>query len=102
MDFFMQQKHPSKFFPIIEPEFSTPSATKKLGIESFSQGDKIKQKRKSLSCSLKRKKPCFKLPKLIVDDPLLDDDVRDSFKRAFFAKGFTYATDLVYNSDDCP
>lgn len=62
---------------------------------------KTAQKRKSHSVSTKRNKPLFKLPK-ILDDPLLDDEVRDSIKRAFFAKGFTYATSLVYDSPDCP
>lgn len=62
---------------------------------------KIKPKRKSVSCTNKRSKPVFKLPKLI-DDPLILDDVRDSFKRAFFTKGFTYATELTFDSPLCP
>jgi|LauGreDrversion4_2_1035121.scaffolds.fasta_scaffold358283_2 hypothetical protein len=68
--------------------------------EVFSQGMKVKPKRKSVSLSLQRKKPTFKLPKLI-DDPLIEDEVRDSFKRAFFAKDFTYTTKLVYDKEDC-
>jgi hypothetical protein len=58
-------------------------------------------KRRSVSCNIKRKKPCFKLPKLI-DDPLLSDDILESFKQAFFAKSMNYTTELVYDSPDCP
>lgn len=28
--------------------------------------------------------------------------MRDSFKRAFFVKGMTYVTELIYDSPDCP
>ena len=62
---------------------------------------KAKPKRKSASVSNKRKKPTFKLPKL-VDDPILADEIRESFKRAFFVKEMKYSTQLVYDDKDCP
>jgi len=62
---------------------------------------KVKGKRRSVSCSIKRKKNCLKVPKLI-DDPLTFDEVRESFKRAFFAKGFKYTTEQVFDSPECP
>jgi hypothetical protein len=62
---------------------------------------KAKAKRRSVSCSIKRKKNCLKVPKLI-DEPLTFDEVRESFKRAFFAKGFKYTTVQVFDSPDCP
>ena len=61
---------------------------------------KVKAKRRSVSLSVKRKKPCFKLPNL-VDDPLLDEEIRDSFKRAFFVKDMKYSTSLVYDLEEC-
>ena len=67
----------------------------------FSQGIKVKAKRRSVSLTIKRKKPCFKLPNL-VDDPLLDEEVRDSFKRAFFVKDMKYSTALVHDLEECP
>lgn len=61
---------------------------------------KVKPKRKSVSVSIKRKKPCFKLPRL-VDDPLLQYDIKDSLKRAFYVKGMIYVNSLVYDREDC-
>ncbi|TNV79602.1 hypothetical protein FGO68_gene11366 [Halteria grandinella] len=81
--------------------FTTPMASKKLDGQIFSQGMKVKAKKRSASVSNKRKKPSFKLPALI-DDPLLDDDVKDSFKRSFYVKGMRYVTSLVYDHNDCP
>ena len=70
--------------------------------EVFSQGMKgPKLKRRSVSMSIKRKKPLFKLPPLC-DDPLLEEEVRDSFRRAFFAKGMKYSYELVYDLEECP
>jgi hypothetical protein len=62
---------------------------------------KVKGKRRSVSCSIKRKKNYLKVPKLI-DDPLTFDEARESFKRAFFAKGFKYTTVQVFDSPECP
>ena len=62
---------------------------------------KVKAKRRSVSLSVKRRKPSFKLPNL-VDDPLLDEEIRDSFKRAFFVKDMKYSTSLVYDLEECP
>jgi hypothetical protein len=60
-----------------------------------------KQKRRSVSMTIKRKKPIFKLPTGF-DDPLLQEEVRDSFRRAFFAKGMKYSSELIFDSEDCP
>ncbi len=49
----------------------------------------MKKPTKKKSLSLTRKKYTFKLPELI-DDPILESEVRDSFKRAFFVKNLTY------------
>lgn len=54
-----------------------------------------------MSVNTKRKKPTFKLPPLI-DDPLLKDEIQESFKRAFFVKGMKYATSLVYDDEKVP
>jgi hypothetical protein len=62
---------------------------------------KAKPKRRSASVSNKRKKPIFKLPKL-VDDPLINDDITDSFRRAFWVKEMNYTTKLVFDDDGCP
>lgn len=72
----------------MEIEIETPSNSKKLG-DVLSQGMKIKPKRRSVSLSLKRKKPSFKLPTL-VDDPIMDQEIKESYKRAFFVKGMQY------------
>jgi hypothetical protein len=79
--------------------FSTPSGSKKLGGEFFSQG-MMKAKKRSLSVTSKRKKPTFQLPN-IVEDPLVRDNIRESFKRAFYSKGMKYVTSLVYDRPDC-
>ena len=50
-----------------------------------------KAKRKSVSVSVKKKKYTFKLPKLI-DDTNIEEEVRDSFRRAFFAKNMIYTS----------
>lgn len=62
---------------------------------------KAKAKRRSVSLSVKRKKPCFKLPNL-VDDPILDEEIKNSFKRAFFVKDMKYSTALVHDLEECP
>ena len=62
---------------------------------------KAKVKRRSVSLSVKRKKPCFKLPNL-VDDPILDEEIKNSFKRAFFVKDMKYSTALVHDLEKCP
>jgi hypothetical protein len=62
---------------------------------------KAKVKRRSVSLSVKRKKPCFKLPNL-VDDPILDEEIKNSFKRAFFVKDMKYSTALVHDLEECP
>lgn len=62
---------------------------------------KVKPKRRSVSLTVKRKKPSFKLPN-IVDDPILDDEIKDSFKRAFYVKDMKYSTELVYDLEECP
>jgi hypothetical protein len=62
---------------------------------------KPKAKRRSVSLSVKRKKPCFKLPNL-VDDPILDEEIKNSFKRAFFVKDMKYSTALVHDLEECP
>ena len=80
--------------------FKTPSSSKTLG-SVFSQGMKIRTKRKSVSVTNKRKKIAFRLPK-IIDDPLVLYDITESFKSSFFAKGMKYTTELVYDSKDCP
>ena len=61
---------------------------------------KIEQKRKSVSLSIKRKKNSFNLPDLI-DDPLLENEIKDKFQRAFFSKGMKYTTKLVYDTPEC-
>ena len=62
---------------------------------------KAKAKRRSVSLSVKRKRPCFKLPNL-VDDPILDEEIKNSFKRAFFVKDMKYSTALVHDLEECP
>jgi hypothetical protein len=53
--------------------------------------------------TIKRKKPVFKLlPESVVDNSDLQEEVRESFRRAFFAKGMSYASELVYDSEECP
>lgn len=49
----------------------------------------VKKAQRKKSVSLTRKKHLFKLPKLL-DDPLAELEVRNSFKRAFFAKDLIY------------
>jgi hypothetical protein len=66
---------------------NTPTASKQFG-KIFSQ-DMIKKPQRKKSVSLTRRKNTFKLPKPL-DNPLDDIEVRDSFKRAFFAKDFIY------------
>lgn len=80
--------------------FATPTASKTIVGQVFSQGMKAKPKRRSVSVSKKRKKPIFKLPKP-VDDPLVSDDIVDSFRRAFWVKDMTYTTKLVFDDKDC-
>ena len=75
--------------------------SKKSMMQTYSQGMKMKQKRKSLSCTNKRKKPTFKVI-TEYDDPLIEEDILNSFKRALFAKGMKYVTSLVYDCEDCP
>jgi myosin-crossreactive antigen len=94
-NFFKHSKKTSDFVPTF---FDTPTDSKCHDF-GLSQGMKIKPKKRSVSCTNKRKKPVFKLPKE-VDDPLLQGDIRDSFKRAFFAKNMKYSTTLVY-SETC-
>ena len=62
---------------------------------------KMKHKRKSVSCQNKRNKNSFKLPKL-VDDPLIVDEIWESFKRALFVKGMKYTTHQVFDHEGCP
>ena len=62
---------------------------------------KAKPKRKSVSVTAKRRANNLKLPKLI-DDPILIDEIRESFKRSFFVKGMKYTTSLVFDTEACP
>ena len=57
------------------------------------------QRKKSLSQT--RKKNIFRLPKLL-DDPILEQEIKDSFKVGLFAKGMKYTTHQVYDDPKCP
>lgn len=87
-------------FTIFDDPIEAAESKKTLG-QTYSQGMKAKQKRKSVSCTNKRKKPTFKVIS-DYDDPLTEEDIFNSFKRALFAKGMKYVTSLVYDREDCP
>eukprot|EP00347_Sterkiella_histriomuscorum_P019555 403341187 len=69
-------------------------------INQFYSQDLMKKQNRKKSVSLTRKKNIFKLSKLI-DDPLTEHEIRQSFERAFFAKDLTYANKQIYDDPLC-
>lgn len=61
----------------------------------------VKKTQRKKSVSLTRKKNVLKVSKLI-EDPLIELEVRESFKKAFFIKDLTYSCKQVYEHPDCP
>ncbi|CDW89782.1 histone-lysine n-methyltransferase atxr6-like [Stylonychia lemnae] len=95
-NFFKQSKNASSTYNIVA---YTPTQSQIYG-EIYSQ-DMIKKPQRKKSLSQTRKKNIFKLPKL-TDDPILEQEIRNSIRLGLFAKGMKYTHQQVFDDPKCP